>query len=394
MPVRSIGVGVLLVASALALIPLLAPVIASLAAFAAGEIPAFLANKDFANYWIAARLVLAGDVQDIFAGHETYFAHMQAAFGADYPWHAWSYPPHYLLFIWPLGLFPYAAAIALFLGVTLALYLLAARKFIGTLRGPALVLLLPFVIFNVWAAQNGFLTGALLLGALAWRHERPVLAGVFAGCLTIKPQLGLLLPFLFLLEGRWLTIASATATTAALAAISAFVFGADVWAGFFTGTLPYQARQMNGAGGVFLNMMPSLSVSLRNFGMEPGSALAVHLMAVLPVAGFALRTFVTSGDPALRACILIIATSLITPYSFAYDLGAVSAALAAFILGSPAMKAGENGILFLTALLPLAILPLGLIGLPIAPLLLAAAFFVLIRRASAGAALRPAAAPS
>lgn len=83
-------------------------------------------NRDFSNYWIASRLVLEGRVQDLFQGQDIYFAHMTAAFGVDFPWHAWSYPPHFLLLIWPLGLLPYSVSMVVFLLVTLLIYLHAA----------------------------------------------------------------------------------------------------------------------------------------------------------------------------------------------------------------------------------------------------------------------------
>jgi hypothetical protein len=69
---------------------------------APGTAPEF-ANRDFANYWIAGKLILGGETADLFGPQPQYFRHLTDAFGRDYPWHNWSYPPHYLLFLWPLG---------------------------------------------------------------------------------------------------------------------------------------------------------------------------------------------------------------------------------------------------------------------------------------------------
>lgn len=95
-----------------------------------GISPGF-ANKDFANYWTAGKLVLSDRTMDLFGPQSIYFANLTAAFGLDYQWHNWSYPPHYLLLIWPLGLLGYKAAMMLFLGVTGPLCLGAAG-----FRGP------------------------------------------------------------------------------------------------------------------------------------------------------------------------------------------------------------------------------------------------------------------
>lgn len=357
---------------------------------AAGAIPPSLADKDFANYWIAARLVLSGGVEDLFGDHSVYFAHMLAAFGPDYPWHNWSYPPHYLLFVWPLGLFGYVPAMVLFLGLTLALYLAAARSLrlradIGTA-----VMLAPFVLMNFWAAQNGFLTGAMMIGALALRHERPVLAGVLAGCLTVKPQLGLLLPVLFLIEGRWRVIAAAAVTGLALAALSASLFGVQSWAGYIQNTLPYQSEVMRHGTGVFLWMMPSVFGSLRSLSPagDSGTALAAHLAFALPVLLLAIFALVRSADPFHRTAIAVLATMLVTPYWLAYDFGAAAAVLAALKAlaplpgaAQPAGRATGDAILAAAALTPMLAIPLGAVSAPVLPLVLLAAFLVVLARA-------------
>ncbi|MGN5509364.1 glycosyltransferase 87 family protein, partial [Campylobacter coli] len=51
--------------------------------------------------------------------------------------------------------------------------------------------------------QNAFLTTALMGAGLAGLETRPWLAGVAFGLLTFKPHLGLLIPVLLLLNGRW-----------------------------------------------------------------------------------------------------------------------------------------------------------------------------------------------
>ncbi len=58
----------------------------------------------------------------------------------------------------------------------------------------ALVLASPLTAWNFIAGQSGFLTAAFLGGALLFLERRPVVAGVFIGGLTYKPQFGILLP--------------------------------------------------------------------------------------------------------------------------------------------------------------------------------------------------------
>jgi hypothetical protein len=67
-----------------------------------------------------------------------------------------------------------------------------------------------------------------------------VLAGVLFGILTVKPQLGRLLPAILLLDRRWLTIASAVVTTAVLVALTSMLFGWQVWIEFYQKAVPQQ----------------------------------------------------------------------------------------------------------------------------------------------------------
>lgn len=341
---------------------------------------AWLIDKDFANYWTASRLLLDGQVLDLFADHARYFRHLTAQFGPDYQWRNWSYPPHYLLAIWPLGLVGYFPALIGFLSVTLVAYALALRAFVGgAWPGLALggVIVAPAVWDNLYHAQNGFLTGALMLGGLALRSRRPVLAGVLFGCLTIKPQLGLLLPLLLVLERRWLVIAVATVTTGSLVVLSGVLFGWESWHGYLTQTLPYQSRVMTEFTGPFLGMMPTAFGALRSSGLDPNLALAVQAVVAAPalvVAVFALRR---CQDDRLRASVLLMATLVVTPYWLSYDYTIAAAAMAVacgWNSGTTLSEARRRGLIVLAAFAPVVALPLWSLGLPLAVLLVLLGF--------------------
>src|SRR5204862_7518902 len=101
-------------------------------------------------------------------------------------------------------------------------------------RHPAISLMLasPFAAWNFLIGQNGFLTASLLGSSLLLIERRPVLAGVFIGCLTYKPQFGILFPVALIAARQWRTCVSAAATAIFLAAASAGTFGVDAWAAF------------------------------------------------------------------------------------------------------------------------------------------------------------------
>jgi hypothetical protein len=345
--------------------------------------PAYWTNSDFANYWVAARLVIGQKVLDLFSGHVTYFAHMRDIFGPDYDWRSWSYPPHYLLLITPLGLLDYLPAAVVFLSLTFLLFLhalwTAAPQRITWLTA---ALVMPGILCNLTLMQNGFLTAALLLYGLGLRERRPVLAGIAIGILTIKPQLGFLLPVLFCFERRWRVVAMAAATAAIMVALSTFLFGADSWIGYLMNTLPHQGLVMFYLEGAFVHLLPSPYGSLRSLHIEPHTALAAHLLLGTPALGFFLWTMAKLRTNEARAASTLFATFLISPYSLSYDLVALTGVVALQVqsvrnpTGSFKDRLALMDWLLIVPLcaLPAVIFILGFSGLPISPLIVAGAW--------------------
>lgn len=350
--------------------------------FLATGVPAEFADKDFANYWTAGKLVLVGQFEDLFGPHPQYFRHLTDAFGPDYQWHNWSYPPHFLLLIWPLGYVGYELGLAIFILTTLALYLCAVRAFVGDLSCLTLIAVGPFIVLNAWTAQNGFLFGALALAALSLRDHRPIAAGIALGFLTIKPQLGVLFPLLLLIERRWLVIASASITTLCLVGLSALIFGGEAWRGYIVEVLPYQSYVMRALEGTFLTMLPSVYGFARLNGVEWSLALTIHMIVAIPslvVAGYLMWRL---RDPMDRSLVVLIATFLITPYALNYDLGFLAAAMA--VLAARQVRdrpeaVGERILIALTISMTIYMMPFGALGIHCPPLLIAYALILVAR---------------
>lgn len=346
------------------------------------------ADKDFANYWTAGKLILAGRTADLFGPHAIYFAHLTKAFGPDFPWHNWSYPPHYLLLVWPLGLFGYKTAMMLFLAVTGAFFVWAARPFGGRDNSLVWIAIIPFVAHNLWVAQNGFLFAGCALAALALRDSRPLLAGVFLGLLTIKPQLGVFFPFLLLAERRWLVIASAAVTTIFLVGLSAAIFGVDAWRGYLAEVIPYQTFVMRELQGTFLAMLTSIYGMLRNWGISADTALALHVVVAIPAAVITIAAFFLGRSDRDRSVLLLVATFVVTPYALTYDLGLLTGALA-LLANSRIGQSSRTGLLIaLAMLLPVIMMPLGEAHLTIAPLLIMIMFVMALSNTGAWERLR------
>src|SRR5262249_5388669 len=143
---------------------------------------------------------------------------------------------------------PYTLALAVWQGVTLALYLGVMAMILRTVsarsgananlltRDPLWLLLalaFPAVLVNVGPGHNGFLTAALLGTALVMLDARPVLAGVLLGLIAYKPQFGVMFPLVLIATGRWRAFTAAALTVAALALATLVAFGPEVWRAFF-----------------------------------------------------------------------------------------------------------------------------------------------------------------
>jgi hypothetical protein len=336
-----------------------------------------LVNRDFVNYWMAGRMVLAGTEQDLFV-QPLYFAHLQEIFGPNLEIRSWSYPPHFLLMLWPLGYLDYALALPIFLAVTFALFVAAVYVFRASVAPQSSVALLccavlGFSVMQLSATQNGFLTAAFLLFGLAWMRERPLLAGLAFACLTVKPQLGILIPLLLLLDRNWRTIAWASIFTLGLVGASVVFFGINSWQLYLTDTLAYQRSVMTDWTGIFLAMMPTVFGGARAVGFAPAVATALQWPVSILAAVLVVWLLRREREPLHRIFILACGTFLITPYAFDYDMGALSAVAAMVACSSriATHRAAATSIAAIAALSGI-VMNLGRAGLPLSPLL----FFV------------------
>src|SRR5690606_30537152 len=110
----------------------------------------------------------------------------------------------------PFAVLPFPLAWIVWNGATYAVWAWAAIKAFPRLW--LLVLVFPGALIAAGHAQNGFVTGALLVGGVALLDRRPLIAGALLGALVVKPHLALLVPFWLAAGGRWRAFAAAGAS--------------------------------------------------------------------------------------------------------------------------------------------------------------------------------------
>jgi alpha-1,2-mannosyltransferase len=323
----------------------------------------YLVGRDFANTWVGGELALTGH-PGAFFGPEAYNGLLAEKFGPTYPRHIWSYPPHFLLLTWPWALMPYMLAYVLYSLFGLVLYLLVVGE--GRRRPDQLLLLIlaPAVIVNIWCGQTGFLVAVFLVGGLICLDRRPMLAGVLFGLLSIKPQLGLLIPLMLALTGRWRTIAAAAATVALMVAGASLAFGADVWEAYWRDAMPTQAAVVAKDFEHFMVHMPTVFMNLRIAGFSIAAAMAAQLVVSAATVGAITWTFWRPRDRDLSNMLFVTAAFVVTPYAFNYDMVAFSW-VALKLMERTDNDGWDYGLMLTVWAIPFLTVPIGMAGVPV-----------------------------
>lgn len=277
---------------------------------------------DFVSYWAAAKLTLAGQpavAYDVAAHRALEMTVAPVEGKMPFP-----YPPPALFLLWPFGLLPFFWATIAWSTTGLLIYAWAVRKTLPGLLPVALAF--PPLLHSGIIGQNGAITAALFLGAMALLPGRPFSAGLLFGCLAMKPQLAVLVPLALLAGREWRAAAGSVAGFTGLSFASLAVFGAEAWRGFFD-LLPLFGSAAS-EGSVGWPRIASPYASLRMVGVPEAPALAIHGLVAIAAAAAVWRIW---RDPSLvhaRAAILAAATMLISPYLYMYDHVMLVAAVA------------------------------------------------------------------
>jgi arabinofuranan 3-O-arabinosyltransferase len=274
---------------------------------------------DFTNVYAAGRLALEGHaaqaydwaihkrVEDVVVGQ---------AFEGYFGWH---YPPPYLFVAETLSRLSYRAAFASWVVASAIPYAIVVRCLTGHRVGWLIAAGCPLTLHNVMIGQNGFLTAALIGGALLAMPKRPWLAGLCFGLLIYKPQYGLLIPLALLAGREWRVIAAAAITAGMLIVLSWLVYGTDAWVAFFT-WLPHTSQTFLVEGKAQFGKLQSVLGLCRFLGGSEGLASLLQGVVTLCAAGALVALWLGRADRTIKAAGLATAALVATPYIYAYDM--------------------------------------------------------------------------
>ena len=340
-------------------------------------------GTDFSNVYAAGTLTWQGRPADAYAPALQH-AEEKAVFGGrEVPFYGWHYPPFFFAVAFVVAAFPYAWGLAIWVAASFAAYLAAMRAILPRPQTLLIAAAFPAVFVNIGHGQNGFLTAALLGGALQLLGRRPWLAGVLIGCLAYKPQLGVLIPVALLAGGRWSTIAAAATTLAGLLAISFATLGGGVWHAF-ADSMTFTQTVVLEQGGTGWEKIQSIFSAARMWGASVQGAYAAQAALLLMLAATLARLW--HGDAAfeLKASALATASLLSTPYVLDYDLVVLAVAIAFFARHglSRGFRPFEISLLAAAWIVPLLSRGVaGVTGLPLGLLVLLTLYVFTLRRA-------------
>ena len=270
--------------------------------------------SDFLAFWGSAKAVLAGMPQ---AAYDLPWQ-QQVQTGAGFTgWYAFVNPPPFLFVTAPFGLFSYPVAWIVWVAATYAVWAWAGVKAFPRLW--LLVLVFPGALIAAGHAQNGFVTGALLVGGVALLDRRPLVAGALLGALVVKPHLALLIPFWLAAGGRWRAFAAAAASAVGLLALAWLVFGTATMLAY-GGVWDASTAIMRTADADFFLKMATLYAQVRIYAGETAAWVVAALLALAMIALVMLSWRRFGQDGMATGALMLTATALASPYLFSYDL--------------------------------------------------------------------------
>jgi len=340
-------------------------------------------GTDFSNVYAAGSLTWQGRPAEAYEPALQHAAERAVFGGREVPFYGWHYPPFFFAVAVVVATFPYAWGLAVWLAASFAAYLATIRAILPGRQTLLVAAAFPAVFVNIGHGQNGFLTAALLGGALHLLDRRPWLAGVLIGLLAYKPQFGVLIPVALLAGGRWSSIGAAAATVAALVALSFVTLGGGVWHAF-ADSMTFTQTVVLEQGGTGWEKIQSIFSAVRMWGAGVHTAYAVQTALALMLA--ASLAWLWRSDVAfeLKASALASGSLLATPYVLDYDLVVLAVAIAFFVRHGlrRGFRTFEISVLAAAWIVPLLSRGIaGVTGIPLGLLVLLTFYLVTLRHA-------------
>lgn len=295
-------------------------------------------GTDWMVFYGAIRSALNGHLSLVMNGDD-FTAYLNRAF-ADWltvplQFRPWFYPPSFLVLLLPFAPLGFIGSYVAFQIATFGL-LAAALNRSGEPASRlviAAVVASPAASLDIVDGQCAFLVAGLIVAGVRLLDERPILAGVILGLLSFKPQFFLLVPVALLAFNQWRSLLAAAASVLALAAISAAIFGLDIWSWWVPqavdNLLSPDPKWVN-FGRIWGHSVWTCAVLL---GAPDRLASLLQLAAIAAGALAVVVAFRSALSTDKRLAVLLAATVLAAPHSGPYDATLLAVATALWLAG-------------------------------------------------------------
>jgi hypothetical protein len=273
---------------------------------------------DYRNLWIGGLLWRADDFVTLTSPAD--FNLFRASYFTFDSGHVWSYPLHFLLLTFPFSYLPFIASALLWLTLGYCLYLfsLARLGFNGAAVIALTVLSSGFVV-NTYHGQYAAYFAPILWASLGTVSSSPILAGLFFGILSTKPQLLVFPGLLLLFSRKFTTIAASLACAGALVGITTLLIGIEPWKMLLFKMGPQQTSSMFNTWALQPYSLTWYSAVWR---LTESQALGYAVQAVVTAAALAATIVVARSRRSWRERIdvVLILMAVGLPYLLIHEL--------------------------------------------------------------------------
>jgi hypothetical protein len=228
----------------------------------------------------------------------------------------------------PLAESPFLRAASVWTGLSLLFYLACCYLLLRTsaLReNPRVFWLLalaypPLFHFAVRGQMSAVPLLCFTLAFLAWRADHSMLAGIALGFLIFKPPFLVAIPVVLLLAGSWRALGGMFISAVGQLWLTWACFGTTVMREYVTTlmNLPRLSALTEGRNASI--QMHSLRAFWDLLIPWPHISLAFYAASSLAVIWLALRSWKSEGPLSVRFSSLLLATVLVNPHLYVYDL--------------------------------------------------------------------------
>lgn len=297
----------------------------------ANDSPCFNPECDFSAFWPAGFLARAHAYGQIYQPERFLFWQRHILF-ADAQRAAFFYPPQMLLPSALISHLPFEQGFFVWTAVWVAISILLLRWVRLSWVVILLSLLSPADLWNMELGQLGLIGDTLLVAGLLALMESPRQAGGLLGLLACKPQIGILVPIVLLVQRGWRGLFSFVLMGGFLTLLTLMTFGWAVWPAYFVAGRRESAQVLNAvfSSTSYQNSGVSVFWMLRSF--HAGLAVSYAVQAVSILGAMLLTCWVwrqVNLSRIDRMALTVFLSLLATPYGYTDDMVAWSIALAA-----------------------------------------------------------------